>query len=170
MGTSEICGWIGSCSMLLGTYLIARKKSAGFMINFLSEGLWIARGVMSDLPDIVFVSCVFAILNFWGWWSWTREALRADIAAELACGLCYGKTVKVDKGDVYVYRCHSCRGEGPYHHKRDELENQEPMSMPGITKIPTTVIYGDRYTFQMEGDKIVAGPTIKCNPRTGEPV
>jgi hypothetical protein len=167
MGTSEICGWIGSCSMLLGTYLIARKKSAGFMINFLSEGLWIARGVMSDLPDIVFVSCVFAVLNFWGWWSWSREALKAAVEAGDACAVCYGKLLFVDKGSFYVKKCQSCGGISPNYVKS---ELQEPMSMPGITKIPMSVIYGDRYTFQREGDKIVAGPIIKCNPRTGEPV
>jgi hypothetical protein len=108
---------------LYGTYLIAKKKPGGFLINFLAEAPWIARGVLSHLWDIVFISCVFAVLNFWGWWSWARQAIKAAILSGDACPICYSKMVKIDKGDIYVYRCHSCRGEGQYHHKRDELDD-----------------------------------------------
>ncbi len=80
MDAGEICGWIGSASMLFGTWLIARGRSEGFLINFLSEGLWIARGYISSLPDIVFVSLAFSVVNFYGWRSWRGEERK-----ELVC-------------------------------------------------------------------------------------
>jgi hypothetical protein len=75
MDVSELCGWIGSACMLFGTWLIAKKRSEGFLINFASEGLWITRGTLSGLPDIVFVSLAFAVINFYGWYSWRKQGV-----------------------------------------------------------------------------------------------
>lgn len=63
-------GWIANVLLLIGAYLIAKRRRVGFVWNLCGTGLWVLVAIESGMWDLVFIEAVFCGVAAWSFCEW----------------------------------------------------------------------------------------------------
>ncbi len=66
-------GWIGNIALLIGAILIAYKKRAGFLFNFVGLIFHISVAYLMKMNFLIICDSGFACVCIWSFIKWGRE-------------------------------------------------------------------------------------------------
>lgn len=90
-------GYLGSCLILIGMWLLGKKQREGFLFGVAGESCWFLRGYYSVAPDLMSLSIIFIIINIWNFYKWRKKDVK-DIIIE------YEKNLKDQEKIFEQYR------------------------------------------------------------------
>jgi len=64
--------WVGTCLLLLGSWLVGRKLKEGFLFELAGELAWIAWAVANRQWSILVVAAVFSVVLVKNYIDWLR--------------------------------------------------------------------------------------------------
>ncbi|MCK5617417.1 nicotinamide mononucleotide transporter [Candidatus Pacearchaeota archaeon] len=71
---ADLVGWIGNIAYITGSWCLARRNPiAAQSFNLIGGALYVAVGVLSEIPSLWVLSVFLTALNAYGIWNWRRR-------------------------------------------------------------------------------------------------
>lgn len=69
----QLSGWLGTVGLLLGAFLLFRKRIVGFLFYAVGALFYLVQGLLMSNWPLVTLNVVFMIMNFASWLIWMRK-------------------------------------------------------------------------------------------------
>lgn len=69
----EYIGWIGNACFIFGVFLLAKKKSEGFIANIFGNILYSIQGKLMGLSSLFILSIFLVLINLYGYYNWRKK-------------------------------------------------------------------------------------------------
>ncbi len=70
--TNEI-GWLGNFFFIIGSFMLAKKRTIGWYYNGLGNLCYITQGILVRLNSLWAISIFLLIINIWGIYNWRKK-------------------------------------------------------------------------------------------------
>jgi len=78
----QILGWVAFALNVWGNLALTTKGVRGWIIRIFSNACWIPYGVVTGAWALTANHGLFALINAYGWWKWTRDAKAVSTPGE----------------------------------------------------------------------------------------
>lgn len=69
----DLLGYVAYTFIFFGSYLIAKKKSVGWLYRILGNVMWVGLGLALGLTSIVVAEVIFIALDSYGFKQWRKD-------------------------------------------------------------------------------------------------
>lgn len=59
--------------ILTGTYMVAQKKTRGWLLEIIGESILIGAGIIYGMSSLIVWGFIFALVNIYGYRTWKRN-------------------------------------------------------------------------------------------------
>lgn len=66
----DAVGHLGYILLMVGILMVGRSMTAGWLLRFLGEVIWVVLGTIMGMTSIWIWGSVFAVIDFYTWRKW----------------------------------------------------------------------------------------------------
>ncbi len=78
----NVIGWVAFALNVWGNLALTTKGTRGWVIRIFSNACWIPYGLVTGAFALTANHMVFALINCYGWWKWTKDARLVSTPGE----------------------------------------------------------------------------------------